>query len=152
MKIKFYALCPVSGKSINERVARVNGFFTVFLLIVSGLTSSIIPVLFLVVDFFLRSFELSGFSLTAISAKGIVKYLGLDENIINAGPKIFAARMGFVMSSTIVILFLSHALLPAVALAVVLGLFSFLEAAFGLCIACEIYPYLYRLLYKVRFR
>jgi len=152
MKIKFYALCPVSGKSINERVARVNGFFTVFLLIVSGLTSNIIPVIFLAIDLFLRASDLSGYSLTAISAKGIVRYLGLGESIINAGPKIFAARMGFVMSSTIVILFLSHAFLPAVALAVVLGLFSFLEAAFGLCIACEIYPYLYRLLYKVRFR
>lgn len=46
---------------INERVARINGAFTVFLLLVSGLTSSIIPVVFLAIDFFLRSSDLSGY-------------------------------------------------------------------------------------------
>jgi hypothetical protein len=42
--------------------------------------------------------------------------------------------------------------MPALTLAGLLGLFSFLEAAFGFCVACEIYPFVYRLLYKVKFQ
>jgi hypothetical protein len=150
--MKSYALCPVSDKKINERVARINGAFTVLLLIVSGLTHSIIPVIFLVSDFFLRASDYSKYSLIGISSRGIVTYFGLNSNIINAGPKIFAARLGFIMSSLVVILFSLHLYVPASALAGVLGLFSFLEAAFGICVACEIYPYVYRLLYNVKFQ
>ena len=36
----------------------------------------------------------------------------------------------------------------ALVIAGTLGLFSFLEAAFGLCVACEIYPLVYRLVYS----
>jgi len=92
--MKLYALCPVSDKRINERVARINGAFTVLLLLLSALTQSIIPVIFLAIDFLLRASDYSRYSLLGISSKGIVRYFGLNENIINAGPKIFAARLG----------------------------------------------------------
>jgi len=65
--MKSYALCPVSDKMINERVARINGVFTLALLIVYGVTQNIIPVLFLAFDFLLRSSEYSKYSLVAIS-------------------------------------------------------------------------------------
>ena len=150
--MKLYALCPVSDKKVNERVARINGAFTVLILLLSALTQSIIPVIFLAIDFLLRASDYSRYSLLGISSKGIVRYFGLNENIINAGPKIFAARLGFVLSSLIMVSFIFNAHLPALALTGILGLFSFLEAAFGLCVACEIYPFLYRFLYKVRFQ
>ena len=152
MSMKSYALCPVSDKKVNEKVARINGAFTVLLLLFSGLTHSIIPVVFLTVDFLLRASDYSRYSLVGISSKGIVRYFGLNENIINAGPKIFAARLGFVLTSLIIFSFILNAYIPAIALGGVLGLFSFLEASFGLCVACEIYPYVYRLLYKVKFQ
>jgi hypothetical protein len=152
MNMKSYALCPVSDKKINERVARINGAFTVLLLIFSGLASSILPVVLLAIDFFLRSSVFSGYSLIGISSKAIVRYLGLHENIINAGPKIFAARLGFILSSMSIMAFAFHASLPGFFLAGILGLFSFLEAVFGVCVACEIYPFVYRFLYKVKFQ
>jgi hypothetical protein len=148
--MKSYALCPVSDKKINERVARINGALTVIFLIVSGLTQSIIPVIFLASDFFLRASDYSRYSLIGISSKGIVSYLGLNANIINAGPKIFAARLGFILSSLVIIFFALNLSVPASALGVVLGLFSFLEAVFGICVACEVYPFVYRLLYKAK--
>jgi hypothetical protein len=151
MKIKSYALCPVSDKKINELAARINGGFTVLLLIVSGLTQSVIPVIFLVIDFLLRSSDYSIYSLIGISSKSIVRYFGLNENKINAGPKIFAARIGFVLSSLIIICIALNAYRSALTLGGVLGLFSFLEAAFGICVACEIYPFIYRLFYNVKF-
>ena len=150
--MKLYALCPVSDKKVNERVARINGAFTVLILLLSALTQSIIPVIFLAIDFLLRASDYSKYSLLGISSKGIVRYFGLNEYIINAGPKIFAARLGFVLTTLIIFSFALSAYIPAVALGGVLGLFSFLEASFGLCVACEIYPYVYRLLYKVKFQ
>jgi hypothetical protein len=150
--MKSYALCPVSDKKINERIARINGVFTVLLLIVFGLTQSIVPIVFLAIDFLIRASDYSKYSLIGISSKSIVRYFGLNEYIINAGPKIFAARLGFIFSSLILISSTFNAFLPALALATVLGLFSFLEATFGLCVACEIYPFVYRLFYKVKFQ
>ncbi len=149
--MKSYALCPVSDKKVNENVARINGIFTVLLLVVSGLTHSIIPVFFLAIDFCLRSFDFSKYSLVAVSSRGIVAYLHLNESLINAGPKIFAARIGLILSTLIIILFFFHAYLPALSISGILGLFSFLEGAFGICVACEIYPIVYRFFYKVRF-
>jgi hypothetical protein len=35
----------------------------------------------------------------------------------------------------------------ALVFATVLGIFSLLEAAFGICVACKIYPFVYRFLY-----
>jgi hypothetical protein len=152
MNIKSYALCPVSDKKVNESAARINGALTVLLLISAGIAQSIIPVVFLAVDFFLRSSDYSKYSPVVISSKSIVRYFGLNENTINAGPKIFAARLGFGMSSLIIFSFILNAYIPAYAIGGVLGLFSFLEASFGLCVACEIYPFVYRFLYKAKFQ
>jgi hypothetical protein len=151
MSTKSYIFCPVSEKRINERVARLNGLFTVFLIIVFVATQNIIPLGFLAADFFLRAFELSRFSPLAVTSGRLVSYLNLNKQIINAGPKIFAARIGFSLSSLAVVSFLLNFHAGSFALAGILGVFSFLEGAFGICVACEIYPFLYRLLYKVRF-
>lgn len=152
MNMKSYALCPVSDKKIDERVARINSVFTVLILIGSVLTVSILPLIILAVDFLLRASYYSKYSLIGIISRSIVKYFGLNANIINAGPKIFAARLGFVLTGLILTLFFLNAYTPALILAGVLGTFSFLEATFGLCIACEIYPFVYRFLYKVKFQ
>ena len=145
--MKTYAICPISDKKINERVARINAAFTVFLLILFGLTGSVFLILFLAFDFLLRATSYSKFSLVGISSRNIVRYLPFDIHLINAGPKIFAARIGLVLSSVIIIASFSGIDWLAFGIAGILGLFSFLEAAFGICVACEIYPYVYNLFY-----
>ena len=152
MDMKSYALCPVSDKKTDERVARINAVFTILILTGSVLTESIFPLIFLAVDFLLRASDYSKYSLIGISSKNLVRYLGLNQNIINAGPKIFAARLGFVFTCLILILIFLNAYSSALIIAGVLGMFSFLEAVLGLCIACEIYPFMYRFLYKVKFQ
>jgi hypothetical protein len=150
--MKSYALCPVSDKQINEKAARINGAITVLLLALFGVTQSIIPVLFLAIDFLLRAADYTRFSPIAISSGNIVRYLSLNNKLINAGPKLFAARIGLVFSSIIVISFTLNASTFGYVMAGILGLFSFLEAVFGLCVACEIYPFVYRLFYKAKFQ
>ncbi len=146
--MKIYALCPISEKKVNERVARVNATFTVLLIAGFLFTQNIFFLAFLAIDFFLRTTDRAKYSLVAISSKNLIKYLQVKELWINAGPKIFAARIGLVLSSLIILSYLVKAKILAFVIAGILGLFSFLEAAFGLCVACEIYPYVYRLLYS----
>jgi hypothetical protein len=147
--MKTYAICPISNNQINERVARINAAFTVLLLLLFGSAGQWFIPAFLAADFFMRSGNLSRFSPVGYSSRNIVKLLSLEELLINAGPKIFAARIGFIFS--LLILFASLAELNTIAFgfAIVLGLFSFLEAAFGICVACKIYPFLHRFLYKI---
>jgi len=144
--MKSFAFCPVSEKRINERVARVNAALTVVLIGVFAVTQNIIPILFLALDFLFRSADNSRYSLISISSKGIVKYLAMNEYLINAGPKLFAARIGFLFSVMIIITYIIGASVPAFMLAGTLGIFSFLESALGICVACEIYPYVHRLI------
>lgn len=147
--MKTYAICPISDKRINERVARVNGAFTVLLLILFGVTSQWFIPAFLAVDFLMRSGRLSKYSPVGYSSRNIVQILSLEELLINAGPKIFAARIGLVFSVIILLASLTGLNATAFVLATVLGVFSFLEAAFGICVACKIYSVLYKLLYKI---
>ena len=146
--MRSYAICPISDKKINERVARINAAFTVLLLIIFGLTSSVFLILFLAFDFLLRATSYSKFSLVGISSRNIVRYLPFDIHLINAGPKIFAARIGLVLSSVIIIATLANIGWLSFGIAGILGLFSFLEAAFGICVACEIYPFVYKVFYE----
>lgn len=146
--MKIYAICPISDKRINERVARLNGFFTVLLLMFFGFTQRWFIPAFLVIDFLMRSGSLSKFSLLGFSSRNIIKLLSIEKLLINAGPKIFAARIGLIISSAILVTSVTGLNLLALSLAGILGLFSFLEAVLGFCVACEIYPYVYQLLYK----
>ncbi|MBW6535836.1 MAG: DUF4395 domain-containing protein, partial [Mariniphaga sp.] len=122
--------------------------FTVLLLLLFGFTGQWFIPAFLAIDFLMRSGRLAKFSLLGNSSKSIVKWLLLPAQLINAGPKIFAARIGFVFSAIILVSVISGFTWLALGFAAVLAFFSFMEAAFGFCVACEIYPYLYRYLYK----
>lgn len=146
--MKTYAICPISDKRINERVARTNAVFTVLLLFGYAITTNLFLMLFLVADFLFRSTSYSKYSLVGISSRNIVKYLSLDAHFINAGPKIFAARIGFIFSTSIVLAMTIGVPEIAYSLAAILCLFSFLEAAFGFCVAYEIYPFVYKIFYR----
>jgi hypothetical protein len=146
--MKTYAICPISDKKINERVARINATFTVLLLIVFALTRQWFIPAFLAVDFLMRSGNLSRYSPIGFSSRNIIQLLSLEESLINAGPKIFAARIGLVFSVIILLATLIGLITTALVFATILGIFSFLEAAFGICVACKLYPYVYKVLYQ----
>jgi len=138
------AICPISNKKIDENVARFNGGFTVILLVIFLLTQNIIPIVFLLIDFFLRSAELSTYSPIAIFSKLTVSSLELKKNPINAGPKIFAARIGVIFSALIVISNLISYETTSYVITAIFGFCAFLESAFGYCVACQIYPMVFK--------
>jgi len=149
--MKSNALCPISDKKINERVARLNAIFTFSLLILFVITSRTVIISFLLIDFLLRAAELSQYSPLAILSRNIVKLLNIKPKLVNAGPKIFAARIGVVFSSGVLF---STAFggwnVIGISLISVFGVCAFLEGVFGICVACQIYPYVYKLFYHTR--
>jgi len=120
--MKTYALCPISEKKVNERVARVNATFTVLLITGFLITQNIFFVAFLAIDFFLRTADRAKYSLVAISSKNIIKYLQVKELMINAGPKIFAARIGLILSGLIIISHILNVKIPALVIAGILAM------------------------------
>jgi len=138
-------VCPISFNQINEKAARVNGALTVALLVVFILTPFkwIAPVL--CVDFFIRGFLKPKFSPLAAISKTILKICKSAPKMTNAGPKLFAAKLGCIFSIIVTGLTYSGLQLPAVIVAGVFAFFAFLEAAFGFCVACKVYPILLKL-------
>jgi len=145
--MKTAAFCPISYKKIDEHVARLNGAFTVLLLAVFTVTGNIFPVIFLFVDFLLRSGSLSRFSPLSFLSKNIAKALFLKPLLINAGPKVFAARIGVVFNFAIIVSSLSGLNNLALVITAIFGTCAFLESAFGFCVACQVYPFVYKLTY-----
>lgn len=142
------AICPISDKRINENIARGNAFLTVGFLIAYLLTVNPFLIVLLLFDFLLRAVELSKYSPLAFLSGKINYLLNLQPKIINAGPKIFAARIGVVFNMLILISSLAGWHTTALIFSIAFGVCAFLEAVFAFCIACEIYPYVYRFFYK----
>lgn len=142
------AFCPISFRKTDEHAARLVGFFTVVILITAIVTSSWIPVLFLVLDFLARSLEKHSLSVLARISVFLLSVLKVKPRLINAGPKVFAARVGLLFSSLVLISLLSGWPVAALVIAVVFGVCAFLEAAIGFCVACRLYPLVYKFIYQ----
>lgn len=137
-------VCPITDKRMNEQVARMNAFVTfslVLLFIVFGFRYAIY---FLLVDFIIRGFVDGRYSLLSFLNIRIASALKISPKIINAGPKIFAAQVGVLFTLLITLGIILNYPYFALTLAVVLAFFSFLEMAFGICVACKIYPFIRR--------
>jgi len=145
--MKTYVFCPVTDRTINEKIARLNALFILLILFGFILTQNVLFVVFLIFDFYFRATDYSKLSLIAGISKKVAKIFALNKVIINAGPKIFAARVGMVLSALIVLSFLINFKWMAMGLTAILGVFSFLESFLGLCVACMLYPYIYKYFY-----
>ena len=80
-----------------------------------------------------------------LKTKILYSYYHWRNCLLSAGPKIFAARIGLVFSVIILLATLIGLITTALVFATIL------EAAFGICVACKLYPFLYTILYKAKF-
>ncbi len=134
--------CPISFESINERVARANGALTVLSMIVFLFTPFKVIALILGADLFIRGFLKSSYSFYSFFSRNVLQVFNVKPVMTNAGPKIFAAKIGFVFCC---IISLFHVFgMPSVCFIFgsMLLFFAFLEASMGFCVACQLYPYM----------
>lgn len=135
-------VCPVSAERINERVTRCNAFFTILLVVAAVYFNSPLLLVFLIIDFYLRAFTTMRTSPLSCVSQQVVKLFGLKRKPTDKAPKIFAARMGFMMALAILVLFLFKLTTAALVIASILSFFALLELTIGFCAGCYIYSYL----------
>ncbi|MFW6290549.1 MAG: DUF4395 domain-containing protein [Mariniphaga sp.] len=135
-------VCPISNEKVNERLTRLNAFFTIILVSAGFVFNSVWFPLVLLVDFFIRAFGNSRYSPVAYASTALAGLLQLGKKPIDKAPKIFAARMGFVMTLFIAMLYLTGFYTASLIVAGILVFFATLEFAFGICVGCYIYTYL----------
>jgi hypothetical protein len=131
--------CPFSPQTANEKVVRLTAFLTV-LLMLAGLFSRLQWIaLLLCFDFFIRGFTDRPFSPLRRAAQALATLFRLKPEMINAGPKIFAAKIGFFFTAVIALTAFMGLDRIATILAALLILLASLEAFFKICVGCRLY-------------
>ena len=137
-----HILCPISNERINEHVTRINALFGVVLLVTGLLTNFVLVLIFLMADFYIRAFTQLKFSPISYASHWLTNTLNLGEKSIDKAPKIFAARIGFLMTLFIAVLYLLNFHTASYIVGGILVFFASLEFALAICMGCLIYTYL----------
>lgn len=135
-------ICPISDQRINERVSRLNALFAIAIVLLAFATDSLILLVFIAADFLVRAFTKSKYSPVNYASKQMSQALGLQVKLIDKAPKVFAARLGFLMTGTITVLYLFNLKTASLVVSSMLIFFATLEFAFAICVGCLLYTYL----------
>ena len=98
--------------------------------------------LILAADFLIRGFLKPSYSLYGAVSKTIAGMFNLKPVLVNAGPKIFAARIGFLFCCAVAVFYWMDFQTLSLALGSIFMLFAALEAIFRFCVACKLYPFI----------
>ncbi|HYX08649.1 MAG TPA: DUF4395 domain-containing protein [Bacteroidales bacterium] len=140
--------CPVNFEIVNERVTRFNALYTLLALMIFFAFPNQWLLMGLAADFLLRTYQKGKYSLVAFLSRTTVAGLRLSPATINAGPKVFAAKIGLFMITAAWFAWFMNYHIAAMIISGIVVLFAFLEFAFGICVACKIYPVYKKMFYK----
>jgi hypothetical protein len=69
---------------------------------------------------------------------------GVQPHLINAGPKIFAARVGLILSFLAIFSYFLGFVSLTIGISLVFLLAVGMDVFLNICIACNLYPYYYK--------
>lgn len=141
-------LCPISDERINEKITRLNAFIGILLVVAGFATNSALFFILLLADFYTRAFTKAKFSPISYTSHKMANALNLEKKSIDKAPKIFAARIGFLMTLVFTVLFLLNFQTAALVVGGILLFFASLEFALAICMGCIMYTYLILPFYK----
>lgn len=141
-------VCPISDQRVNEQVTRLNAFFTIATVVLAFIFNSVLLLIFIMADFFIRAFTEIKFSPISFISHYLSNALSLPVKMIDKAPKVFAARLGFLMTLIIAALFSFKLTIVSAIVASILVFFASLEFFFAICVGCLIYTYLVLSFYK----
>lgn len=134
-------ICPISKETVNKYVVRIIGFFVAVLVSLYVYTGNVYIMLFLIYDFYIRAFTKLNYSPLAQLSKYIVKKFNIGFEKIDKAPKIFAARVGFLFSTSAVLLYFQNPV-ASIVVSLILVFFALLESLFNFCVGCVVYTYI----------
>ena len=141
-------VCPISDQRVNEQVTRFNAMFTIGIIVLAFVLNSVFLMAFLMADFFIRAFTDIKFSPLNYTSIYLSNAFNFPVRMIDKAPKIFAARLGFLMTATITGLFIFGMKMASIILSSILIFFASLEFLLAICVGCMIYTYLVLPFYK----
>ena len=141
-------ICPISDLRVNEYVTRISALLAIVVIVLAFVLNSVFLFAFLMADFFMRAFTEIKFSPISFVSHNVSNALSLSVKMIDKAPKIFAARLGFLMTTVIAGLFILNMPIASMIVAGLLIFFAALEFVFAICVGCMIYTYLVLPFYK----
>lgn len=135
-------ICPISNEKINEQITRLNAIIGILLIVAAFAFQLPVILFFLVADYFVRAFTKAKFSPISYLSHWLTNTLNLGEKAIDKAPKIFAARLAFLLMLSITVLSVSGLHSAALLVAGIYVFFAALEFALTICVGCIIYTYL----------
>jgi len=138
--------CPISGSRRDNTIARLIALATLLfatttraLIALEHFWPATVLMTLLAIDFAIRAFYRPRYSPLATGGRMISTGLSLRPNLVDAAPKIFAARIGLLFTLTTAILLFTG--FPGAALVVVtiLALCAFMESVFAFCLGCWVH-------------
>lgn len=137
--------CPISEKQLNEKSIRIGAGLVLFSAVCGIILHNKWIFIGLSFDFFIRGFTPYPFSPVSLVSKLMVKGFSFKPDWVNAGPKIFAAKIGFLFCATVSILYFKNAYLSGDIVAGILCVCAGLEGFFSVCLGCHFYTMLLKL-------
>jgi len=141
-------VCPISDQRVNEQITRLNAMLVIGIIVLAFVLNSLSLFVFLMADFFIRAFTNLKFSPISFASHSLSNALNLPIRMIDKAPKIFAARLGFLMTLAMALLLIFSFKITAIAVAAILIFFASLEFFLAICVGCLIYTYLILPFYK----
>lgn len=133
---------PIENSEVNENLIRLNALW-VFILVAFSLFFAATPIyMFLAADFFLRAFHFEKFSLINWQSKNTIQQLNIPNKSTNFEPRLFSAKIGFIISFITLILLQLHLYNLALGVKILFVVLAFLESFAGICAGCYLHRFL----------
>ena len=137
-------MCPISSHQVNEAAVRINAALAVFFIIIFFFTPYKWIILILSIDFFMRGFLNPSYSFYGAISETILTAFKVKPTMMNAAPKIFAAKIGFIFCCMIAASYLLKFYGISMIIGSIFAFFAALESVFKFCVVCKIYPFIYK--------
>ena len=134
-------ICPVSSERVDENRVRATALGVILMMGAFFWTGMAIFPAFVALDFYIRAFTRLPYSPISWLAKLFVKQMGTQPIWIDKAPKIFAARVGLLLTIVTSIAAMLGWSLAAYIAGSTLVLFAFLECGLNFCAGCWVYTY-----------
>ena len=134
-------ICPVSPERVDENRVRVTALGVILMMGLYFWTGWVFIPALVAVDFYIRAFTKLPYSPISWVAGNFVQRMGTRPIWIDKAPKIFAARIGLLLTLiTTTAAFLGWSLAAYLA-GSTLVVFAFLECGLNFCAGCWVYTY-----------
>ncbi|TFH27335.1 MAG: DUF4395 domain-containing protein [Bacteroidia bacterium] len=132
-------ICPVSPERVDENRVRATAFGVIILMGVYFATGNPLFPALAALDFYIRAFTRLPYSPVSWLAKLFVEAMGTQPVWIDKAPKIFAARIGLLLTIITTAAAMLDWSLTAYLAGSTLVIFAFLECGLNFCAGCWVY-------------